>query len=170
MEKDVIRFKDFLGDSLSKKKQEILSEILSDEDDDDYEISERFTEDEIPELTTEDFLSDDIEVEDMFQKNSEDFYQIYNDKNENFICDIHIEGASIEKSEARLIIESEDWNLMIQGRFSDGKCIIPLNNLKLLPENQCGKIRLEVIAEGNVIIPWEKSYKVVRSKKVSVGF
>lgn len=164
MEKDVIRFKDFLGESLSDRKKELLSEILSDDNSDEMIDSDESI---IAESLIAEDLESDTSTDDFPQE--EDYYKIFTDKNENFICDIHIEGASLDKSQVRLIIESENWNLMIPGDLIDGKCVIPLKKLDLLPENQCGKIKLEVIAEGSVIVPWEKTYKVCRSKKVTVN-
>ena len=49
-----------------------------------------------------------------------------------------------------------------------GKCNIPIKKLGILNEGTTGKIRLEVIAEGSVFIPWEDDFKVRLSKKVSI--
>ena len=39
-------------------------------------------------------------------------YKLFTDKSEVFKCNIKLEGASLKNSSARLIIESEDVNLM----------------------------------------------------------
>jgi hypothetical protein len=97
-------------------------------------------------------------------------YKIYLDKNKIFECNINIEGASLDKSEARLLIESENFSLVFKGKInSDGKVKIPINKLKgILKEDIKGKILLEVIAEDTVFKPWESEYETDVSKKVEV--
>ena len=58
-------------------------------------------------------------------------YKLFTDKPEVFECNIKLEGASLKNSSARLIIESEDVNLMFEGTINkDGKCSIPIKKLK----------------------------------------
>jgi hypothetical protein len=100
---------------------------------------------------------------------NENFYSVFKDKSEDFSCDIQLEGANLSETEARLILESDDWTLMFNGEIDkNGKCIIPIKKLAILNEGTTGKIRLEVIAEGSVFTPWEDEFKVKVSKKVSV--
>ena len=40
---------------------------------------------------------------------------------------------------------------------------------KILKEGEVGNIKLEVVAEGNLFIPWEDQFKVKVSKKVTVS-
>ena len=61
-------------------------------------------------------------------------YLLYRDKPENFTCDIAIEGAKLNQSEARIIIESEDWNLVFPGKIIGGKCTVPMKKLSLFEE------------------------------------
>ena len=86
-------------------------------------------------------------------------YKLFTDKTELFECNIKLEGASLKKSHARLLIESEseDIALVFKGTITtDGKCKIPVKKLKgLLPENTGGNIKLEVIAEDTYFTPWE---------------
>lgn len=98
----------------------------------------------------------------------DDFYNLYRDVNENFTCDIFIEGANIENSKARLILESDDWNLIFNGKIENGKCVIPVKKLEILKENLVGNIKLEVIAENNIFVPWENKFRVKSSKRVSI--
>ena len=98
----------------------------------------------------------------------EKYYNLYSDKSENFVCDIAIQGADPKQTEARLVVESGDWTLMFYGDVKNGKCTIPIKKLNILKEGQVGDIRLEVIAEGNIFVPWEDKFKVRVSKKVSV--
>ena len=97
-------------------------------------------------------------------------YKLFTDKSELFECDIKLEGASLSKSKARLVVETSDYSLMFNGIInSGGKCEIPIRKLKgLIDENTSGNIRLEVIAEDTFFTPWESDFEVETSKKVTV--
>jgi hypothetical protein len=97
-------------------------------------------------------------------------YKLFTDKTELFECNIQLEGASVKKSQARLLVESSDFSLVFNGEISsDGKCKIPIKKLKgLLEENTQGNIKLEVIAEDTYFTPWESKFMVETSKKIAV--
>ncbi len=97
-------------------------------------------------------------------------YKLFTDKTEVFECNIKLEGASLKNSQARLIIESEDVNLMFEGTINkDGKCSIPIKKLKgLLEDSTSGQIKLEVIAEDTYFTPWKSEFVVEASRKVTV--
>ena len=97
-------------------------------------------------------------------------YKLFTDKSELFECDIKLEGASLSKSKARLVVETSDYSLLFDGSISPkGKCEIPIRKLKgLIDENTTGNIRLEVIAEDTYFTPWESNFEVDASKKVTV--
>ena len=97
-------------------------------------------------------------------------YKLFTDKPELFECDIKLEGASLSKSSARLVVETSDYSLLFKGEInSNGKCEIPIRKLKgLIDENTKGNIRLEVIAEDTFFTPWESDFEVDVSKKVTV--
>ena len=97
-------------------------------------------------------------------------YQLFTDKSELFECDIKLQGASLKKSKARLVVETQDYSLMFNGSISKGgKCEIPIRKLKgLIDEDTTGNIRLEVIAEDTFFTPWESDFEVETSKKVTV--
>ena len=97
-------------------------------------------------------------------------YKLFTDKSELFECDIKLEGASLSKSKARLVVETSDYSLLFNGTISSGgKCEIPIRKLKgLIDENTSGNIRLEVIAEDTYFTPWESDFEVDASKKVTV--
>ena len=97
-------------------------------------------------------------------------YKLFTDKSELFECDIKLEGASLSKSSARLVVETSDYSLLFKGNInSSGKCEIPIRKLKgLIDENTTGNIRLEVIAEDTYFTPWESDFEVEASKKVTV--
>ena len=60
-------------------------------------------------------------------------YKLFTDKSELFECDIKLQGASLKKSKARLVVETSDYSLMFNGSISKGgKCEIPIRKLKLI--------------------------------------
>ena len=97
-------------------------------------------------------------------------YKLFTDKSELFECNISLQGASLKKSKARLVVETSDYSLLFKGEISSkGKCEIPIRKLKgLIDENTTGNIRLEVIAEDTFFTPWESDFEVDVSKKVTV--
>ena len=97
-------------------------------------------------------------------------YKLFTDKVELFECDIKIEGASLSKSTARLVVETNDYSLMFNGKInSSGKCQIPIRKLKgLIDESSKGNIRLEVIADDTYFTPWKSELEIDASKKVTV--
>jgi hypothetical protein len=97
-------------------------------------------------------------------------YKLYTDKSELFECDIKIEGASLSNSTARLVVETNDYSLMFNGKINKtGKCEIPIRKLKgLIDESTTGNIRLEVIAEDTYFTPWKSDFAIEASKSVTV--
>ena len=69
-------------------------------------------------------------------------YKLFTDKSELFECNIKLEGASLSKSKARLVVETSDYSLLFNGSIdSKGKCEIPIRKLKgLVDENTTGNI------------------------------
>jgi len=97
-------------------------------------------------------------------------YKLFTDKTEVFECDIKLSGASLDKSNVRLVVESSDVNLLFKGKIdSTGKCSVPVKRLSgLLGETTTGTLRLEVIADDTFFTPWESDFIVETSKKVTV--
>jgi hypothetical protein len=98
-------------------------------------------------------------------------YKLFTDKTEIFECSISLEGANISNSNARLVVESTDLNLLFKGEVdsSTGKCTIPIKKLKgILAENTEGVMRLEVIADDTYFSPWQSNFQVDTSKKITV--
>ena len=97
-------------------------------------------------------------------------YKLFTDKTELFECSISLQGASLKKSKARLVVETPEYSLLFKGTISNsGKCEIPIKKLKgLIDEDTKGNIRLEVIAEDTFFTPWESDFEVETSKKVTV--
>ena len=97
-------------------------------------------------------------------------YKLFTDKAELFECSISLQGASLKKSKARLVVETPEYSLLFNGSLSkSGKCEIPIKKLKgLIDEDTTGNIRLEVIAEDTFFTPWNSNFEVETSKKVTV--
>lgn len=97
-------------------------------------------------------------------------YKFYKDKPENFECNVTIEGASLSKSRARLVLENSEYNIIFEGNIDDnGKCIIPVKKLSILPEGLTGKLKLEVIVEDDTYFsPYQSDFTVAVNKKVTV--
>ena len=97
-------------------------------------------------------------------------YKLYTDREENFNCDISLEGARLKDSFARIILESSNVNLVFNGTIdAGGKCEIPIKPLKhLLENNDKGKMILEVVADDTYFSPWESEFVVDSFKKLEV--
>jgi len=97
-------------------------------------------------------------------------YKLFTDKTELFECDINLSGASLSKTQARLVIETPELSLLFKGKVdSKGKCVVPIKKLRgLIDESSQGNIKLEIIAEDTYFIPWESDFQVEQSKKVTV--
>lgn len=115
-------------------------------------------------------IVDDTEIENPIEDQEPLIgYKIFRDKSEVFECKVSIEGASINNSSARLILDSNEWNLIFYGRIEpNGRCVIPLKKISILSEKCTGQIRLEIIADETIFVPWKETFVVVPSKKVSV--
>lgn len=145
--------------SFSQEIEEPIEEIPKDNEDEDNE-------DDNKKESNEEELNI-IKKEKQMTENTN--YKIFKDKSELFSCEITLEGANYKETQVRLILESEDWNIMFNGEIDkDGKCVIPIKKMNILEEGTVGKIKLEVIAEDSVFIPWEDNFEVKLSKKVSV--
>lgn len=98
-------------------------------------------------------------------------YNIYLDKEEEFSCVLEVEGASLSNAESKLVLETtKGYNITFPGTVnSEGKCTVLIGKVKgLLEESEIGSLKLEVVVEDSRFIPWESSYKVKASKKVSI--
>jgi len=97
-------------------------------------------------------------------------YTLYTDKKENFECTIKLEGASLKDAKTRMIVHTDDLNLMFEGTINkSGKCKIPISRMKgLLSEQVTGLMKLEVIAEDTYFQPWESKFTVDAQKKLTV--
>ena len=176
MSKDVISFKDFLRNN----SIELPMSFPTIDDDDDFTQEDLiYTDLESDKIIEDNEYIDDFNNDEPHFDNitepkqyttleSSEFYKLYQDINENFVCDIHIDGVNIDEVIPRLIIESENVSLMFKGFIEDGKCKIPVDKLSILQEGQVGKIKLEVVADNTIFTPWEDTYRI--HKKVKTIF
>jgi hypothetical protein len=97
-------------------------------------------------------------------------YQLFTDKEELFEAKIKLSGASLKESFCRLVVESEEWNIVFKGEIdSKGNCSIPIKKLKnVMSEGLVGTMKLEVIAEDTYFVPWESAFEVETAKQVQV--
>jgi len=180
MNEDVFSFEDFLAGKVqkpvrSKPVEKVVESVEVQEKPEEVEVQkvEYIKQPEPPQVVEPEFEeSPEEEEEESYEESpevvEENFYPLYKDKGENFSCDIYVEGAKTDETITRLIIETEDWTLMFPGEIKNGKVNIPIRKLNLFEEGQRGKIKLEVIAEGTLFVPFEQEFKVKVSKKVSV--
>ena len=96
-------------------------------------------------------------------------YKLLKDKNNEFQCEIKLEGASINNATARLFLEADGAEYSFKGEIDGNKCTIPMGKLKKfanLLEN--GKIRLEILADDTLFVPYESDYVLEAEKSVTV--
>lgn len=96
-------------------------------------------------------------------------YTIYVDRDTVFECEASIKNASYKNSSARLIIESEDVNLVFFGNVDKNTITVPIKSLKkYFTENDTAKIKLEVIVENQLVTPWESEVEFDSYNKVEI--
>ncbi len=97
-------------------------------------------------------------------------YKLFTDKINKFQCNLQVEGTSLVKSQARVIIETNEMNYLFKGKiYDDGLCEFELPKLKgVLDEGSIGMLRLEVIADDVHFEPWASDFVVEADKKVMV--
>jgi len=98
-------------------------------------------------------------------------YKLYTDKVNKFQCSIQVEGTSLEKSQARVILEiNDEMAYLFKGKiFDNGVCEFELPKLKgILNEGDKGLLKLEVIADDVHFEPWNSEFVVGADKKVNV--
>lgn len=113
------------------------------------------------------FLGESVTIREAVE--AQNYYKLYRDKDETFECKISVEGASLGNSSVRLILESEQWNILLFGKiYKDGRCVVPLKKMTIFPEGTIGKARLEVIIDDTLFVPWEETFIVEGAKKVTI--
>ena len=96
-------------------------------------------------------------------------YRIYKDREENFECNISVEGASIDSTQVRLVLNTDIWNIIFYGKlYVNGTCVVPIKRGLPLSVGTTGEIRLEVIVDDQLFVGWEDTFMIEASKKVKV--
>ena len=96
-------------------------------------------------------------------------YKIYLDKDFAFECEAAIKNASYKNSSARLILESDDVNLVFYGNVDKNTINVPIKSLKkYFTEKDSAKIKLEVIVENQLVTPWESEVEFDNYNKVEI--
>lgn len=180
MKEEIINFSDFMKNKNSKDSsdhkeiidshipdvsslKETIEEVVEDTVEEDIEMEVKLEEVNSDIIVNENYLPE--------EKVEEKRYKLYKDKSEVFSCDIEVEGANIKDSQVRIVVESNEWSLLFNGNIDEnGKVNIPIKKLSLLEEGATGKIRMEVIADGTIFVPWDDDFIVKLSKKVMVKF
>jgi TusA-related sulfurtransferase len=96
-------------------------------------------------------------------------YKLLKDKVNEFQCDIKLEGTSASTAKVRLFLEGDGCEYSFPGEIEGQKCVVPIGRLKKFVNLlESGKIRLEVVAEDTLFTPYESTYQLDESKKVTV--
>lgn len=120
-------------------------------------------------LEDEEDFEDEEEIRDEIEQEDNSNYKIYRDKEETFECNISVQGAKLSTSQVRLVFDHEICNVVFYGKvYKDGKCAVPLKKMSFYPEGSIGRVRLEVIVDDTIFVPWEETFVVEGAKKVTV--
>lgn len=96
-------------------------------------------------------------------------YKLLKDKNNEFQCEIRLEGASAKGAKVRLFLEADGCEYVFTGAISNDKCSIPMGKLKKYANLlESGRIRLEVVADDTLFTPYESDYQLEEERKVTV--
>ena len=170
MDQEFVNFSDYLDRSKSSVKKPTESNNVNPIEikKDIPQVEEKIE----PKEIVEEKIFENVQIETKEEEEDiSDYYKVYRDKPETFSCDIELEGANLNDTTVRLILETKDWNLVFNGEIDqNGKATIPIKKLSLFEEGEIGTIRMEVVAEGTLFVPWEEKFKVKLSKKVMVKF
>lgn len=95
--------------------------------------------------------------------------KFFRDKTKLFECNISVDGAKLNETKARLILEFPNKrNLLFYGNIDDnGKCSVTIPALKEMDEAE-GNVILEIIAESTHFESWRDKFKLETNKKVQV--
>jgi small subunit ribosomal protein S7 len=96
-------------------------------------------------------------------------YKLLRDKNNEFQCEIKLVGASEKTAKVRLFLEGVGCEYSFGGIIEGTRCRVNMGKLKPYTSLlEIGKIRLEVVADDTLFIPYESTYQLEESKSVTV--
>ncbi|MEO6301841.1 MAG: hypothetical protein ABIP51_01595 [Bacteroidia bacterium] len=92
----------------------------------------------------------------------------YKDKPSLFEFKINVEGAELDNTFSRVILENNNRKYLFEGTIKDGVCSIEIPALKEFKETKTSKLLVEVVADSTYFAPYTSEYEVKESKKVVV--
>ena len=96
-------------------------------------------------------------------------YKLLRDKNNEFQCEIKLVGANEKTAKVRLFLEGTGCEYSFNGTIEGTRCRVNLGKLKNFSNlMEVGNIRLEVIADDTLFVPYESTYSLEESKSVTV--
>lgn len=95
-------------------------------------------------------------------------HTFYKDKATLFEFKINVEGAELEDTFARVILENNNRKYLFEGTIKDGVCSIDLPALKEFKETSNSKLKVEVVADTSYFVPYTSEYELKESKKIVV--
>lgn len=97
-------------------------------------------------------------------------YKIYTDKSEQFKANVKLTNGNVDNINCRLSLTTENISLILEGQLRDGVINVDIPKIgKFYEEGQEGTIKLEVIADGSYLVPWEETFEVEQYLKVDIG-
>ena len=96
-------------------------------------------------------------------------YKLLKDKNNEFQCEIKLVGATTKNAKVRLFLEGNGCEYSFNGSIDGDRLRVNMGKLKKFEGLlESGKIRLEVIADDTLFVPYESTYELEESKGVTV--
>ena len=96
-------------------------------------------------------------------------YKLFLDKPTEFECEVSVKNANLKNSTARIVVETDNLDLIFKGKIDEGKCVVPIRKLKgLLTESDKGNIHLEIIVDDTFFTPWTEQFVVEEHTSVKV--
>jgi len=96
-------------------------------------------------------------------------YKLLKDKNNEFQCEIKLVGASTQTAKVRLFLEGSGCEYSFKGSIEGDRVRVNMGKLKKFESLlESGKIRLEVVADDTLFVPYESTYELEESKGVTV--
>ena len=96
-------------------------------------------------------------------------YKLLKDKNNEFQCEIKLVGANEKTAKVRLFLEGTGCEYSFNGTIEGTRVRVNMGKLKQFGNlMESGKIRLEVVADDTLFVPYESTYELEESKSVTV--
>jgi len=96
-------------------------------------------------------------------------YKLLKDKNNEFQCEIKLVGASEKTAKVRLFLEGTGCEYSFNGTIEGTRVRVNMGKLKQFGNlMESGKIRLEVVADDTLFVPYESTYELEDTKSVTV--